>query len=199
MKYVIAWAQAFALSIGGLGLFFVAFIDASVLSLPEVNDILIVYMVTKSPSYLLYYAAMATAGSIGGSLVVFYLGRRGGEALLRKQFSREQIDRMQARFKRYGMATVIVPAMLPPPVPLKLFVLGAGVAGMRTGMFALAVGIGRGVRYVAEGVLAYYYGAAAFEYIKRHGSAVALWGGIAAAAVLVAYYWIRQRRRTAEV
>jgi membrane protein YqaA with SNARE-associated domain len=142
---------------------------------------------------------MATAGSIGGSLVVFYLGRRGGEALLRKQFSREQIDRMQARFKRYGMATVIVPAMLPPPVPLKLFVLGAGVAGMRTGMFALAVGIGRGVRYVAEGVLAYYYGAAAFEYIKRHGSAVALWGGIAAAAVLVAYYWIRQRRRTAEV
>jgi len=199
MKYVIAWAQAFALSIGGLGLFFVAFIDASVLSLPEVNDILIVYMVTKSPSYLLYYAAMATAGSIGGSLVVFYLGRRGGEALLRKQFTREQIDRMQARFKRYGMATVIVPAMLPPPVPLKLFVLGAGVAGMRTGMFALAVGIGRGVRYVAEGVLAYYYGAAAFEYIKRHGSAVALWGGIAAAAVLVAYYWIRQRRRTAEV
>ena len=199
MKYVIAWAQAFALSIGGLGLFFVAFIDASVLSLPEVNDILIVYMVTKSPSYLLYYAAMATAGSIGGSLVVFYLGRRGGEALLRKQFTREQIDRMQARFKRYGMATVIVPAMLPPPVPLKLFVLGAGVAGMRTGMFALAVGVGRGVRYVAEGVLAYYYGAAAFEYIKRHGSAVALWGGIAAAAVLVAYYWIRQRRRTAEV
>jgi len=199
MRHVIAWAQAFALSIGGLGLFFVAFIDASVLSLPEVNDILIVYMVTKSPSYLLYYAAMATAGSIGGSLVVFYLGRRGGEALLRKQFSRAQIDRMQARFKRYGMATVIVPAMLPPPVPLKLFVLGAGVAGMRTGMFALAVGIGRGVRYVAEGVLAYYYGAAAFEYIKRHGSAVALWGGIAAAAVLVAYYWIRQRRRTAEV
>jgi len=199
MKYVIAWAQAFALSIGGLGLFFVAFIDASVLSLPEVNDILIVYMVTKSPSYLLYYAAMATAGSIGGSLVVFYLGKRGGEALLRKQFSREQVDRMQARFKRYGMAAVIVPAMLPPPVPLKLFVLGAGVAGMRTSMFALAVGIGRGVRYVAEGILAYYYGAAAFEYIRRHGSAVALWGGIAAAAVLVAYYWIRQRRRTAEV
>jgi membrane protein YqaA with SNARE-associated domain len=199
MKYVIAWAQAFALSIGGLGLFFVAFIDASVLSLPEVNDILIVYMVTKSPSYLLYYAAMATAGSIGGSLVVFYLGRRGGEALLRKQFSREQIDRMQARFKRYGMATVIVPAMLPPPVPLKLFVLGAGVAGMRTGMFALAVGIGRGVRYVAEGVLAYYYGAAAFEYIKRHGTAVAIWGGVIAAVVVIAYYWHRQRRRTAEV
>jgi membrane protein YqaA with SNARE-associated domain len=199
MKQVIAWAQAFALSIGGLGLFVVAFLDSSVLSLPEVNDILIVYMVTKSPSYLLYYAAMATAGSIGGSLVVYYLGRRGGEALLRKQFSRAQIDRMQARFARYGMAAVVVPAMLPPPVPLKLFVLGAGVAGMRVGVFAWAVGIGRGVRYIVEGVLAYYYGAAAFDYIKRHSGAVALWGGVIAAAVLIAYYWRRQRRRVAEV
>jgi membrane protein YqaA with SNARE-associated domain len=199
MRHVIAWAQAFALSIGGLGLFFVAFIDASVLSLPEVNDILIVYMVTKSPSYLLYYAAMATAGSIGGSLVVFYLGRKGGEALLRKQFSREQIDRMQARFTRYGMAAVVVPAMLPPPVPLKLFVLGAGVAGMPASTFAWAVGIGRGVRYVAEGVLAYYYGAAAFDYIKRHGAQVATWGVVIAAAVLIVYYWRRQRRPAAEV
>jgi len=199
MKYVIAWAQAFALSIGGLGLFVVAFIDASVLSLPEVNDILIVYMVTKSPSFLLYYAAMATAGSIGGSLVVYYLGRKGGEALLRRQFSREQIDRMQGRFTRYGMAAVVVPAMLPPPVPLKLFVLGAGVAGMPAGRFAWSVGIGRGVRYLVEGILAYYYGAAAFEYIKRHGADVALWGGALAAAVLLAYYWRRQRRPAAEV
>lgn len=199
MKHVIAWAQAFALSIGGLGLFFVAFLDASVLSLPEVNDILIVYMVTKSPSFLVYYAAMATAGSVGGSLIVYYLGRKGGEALLRKQFSREQVDRMQARFTRYGMAAVVVPAMLPPPVPLKLFVLGAGVAGMSAGKFAWAIGIGRGVRYLAEGILAYYYGAVAFEYIKRHGSEVALWGAVISAAVLGAYYWRRQRRRTAAV
>jgi membrane protein DedA with SNARE-associated domain len=89
--------------------------------------------------------------------------------------------------------------MLPPPVPLKLFVLGAGVAGMPAGRFAWAIGIGRGVRYVAEGILAYYYGAIAFEYIKRHGSAVALWGAALSAAVLVAYYWRRQRRRTAAV
>lgn len=199
MKQVIAWAQAFALSIGGLGLFFVAFIDASVLSLPEVNDILIVYMVTKSPSFLVYYAAMATAGSIGGSLVVYYLGRKGGEALLRRQFSSGQVDRMQARFGRYGMAAVVVPAMLPPPVPLKLFVLGAGVAGMPAGRFAWAIGIGRGVRYLVEGMLAYYYGAAAFEYIKAHGSQVALWGGVASLAVAAAYYWRRQRRRAAAV
>jgi uncharacterized membrane protein YdjX (TVP38/TMEM64 family) len=89
--------------------------------------------------------------------------------------------------------------MLPPPVPLKLFVLGAGAAGMRVSTFAWAIGIGRGVRYLAEGVLAYYYGAAAFEYIKRHGVQVALWGSVIAVAVLIVYYWRRQRRRAAEV
>jgi len=78
-------------------------------------------------------------------------------------------------------------------------VLGAGVAGMPAGRFAWAVGIGRGVRYIVEGVLAYYYGAAAFEYIRLHGAGVALWGGLLAAAVFVAYYWRRQRRRSAEV
>ena len=178
MKQVIAWAQAFALSIGGLGLFFVAFLDASVLSLPEVNDILIVYMVTKSPSFLSTTRRWPRPDRSAARLIVYYLGRKGGEALLRKQFSREQVDRMQARFARYGMAAVVVPAMLPPPVPFKLFVLGAGVAGMPAGTFAWAIGIGRGMRYLAEGVLAYYYGAVAFEYIKRHGSTVALWGAM---------------------
>jgi membrane protein YqaA with SNARE-associated domain len=199
MKHFVAWAQSFALSIGGLGLFFVAFIDASVLSLPEVNDVLIVYMVTRSPAFLLYYAAMATAGSIAGSLVIYYVGRKGGEAILRRKFTPGQVDRVQARFRRFGMAAVAVPAMLPPPVPLKLFVLAAGALGMPPGRFAAAMGIGRGVRYIIEGVLAYYYGAVAFDYIRNHGAQVGLWvGGLCAAGVIL-YYWRRQRRHAAEV
>jgi membrane protein YqaA with SNARE-associated domain len=199
MKQFIVWAQAFALSIGGLGLFVVAFVDASVLSLPEINDVLIVYMVTKHPSFLLYYAAMATAGSIAGSLVVFYLGRKGGEALLRRQFKGDQVERVLRTFRRYGVAAVIVPSMLPPPVPFKLFVLGAGVAGMSAVTFSCAVGVGRGLRYVLEGVLAYYYGGAAIDYLRSHGTEAALWGSALAAACLIAYYWRRQRRRPAEV
>ena len=199
MKHFLVWAQALALSIGGLGLFLVAFVDASVFSLPEINDVLIVYMVTKHPSFLLYYAVMATAGSIAGSLVVYYLGRKGGEALLRKQFKGHQVERVLRTFRRYGVAAVIVPSMLPPPVPFKLFVLGAGVAGMSAGTFSWAVGVGRGLRYILEGVLAYYYGEAAIEYLRRHGAEAAVLGGALTAACLVAYYWRRQRRRPAEV
>ncbi|MCX6553310.1 MAG: VTT domain-containing protein [Acidobacteria bacterium] len=195
----IAWAKGFALGIGGLGLFCIAFLDASVVSLPEVNDILIVFMVTKHPSLLVYYAAMATAGSVAGSLVVYFVGKRGGEALLRKRFQGGQVERTLDTFRRYGVAAVIVPSMLPPPVPFKLFVLGAGVAGMTPTTFACSVGVGRGLRYVREGLLAYYYGEAAFEYLRTHGNEFAIWMGVLSAMALAVYYWRRQRQPAAEV
>jgi membrane protein YqaA with SNARE-associated domain len=199
MQRFITWAQAFALAIGGPGLFLIAFLDASVVSLPEVNDILIVYMVTKHPSLLLYYAAMAAAGSVAGSLVIYYIGRKGGEALLLKRFKSQQVERTLDAFRRYGVAAVIVPSMLPPPCPFKLFVLGSGVAGMSAMTFSLSVFAGRGLRYLLLGLAAYYWGEAAIEYLHAHGNQVALWIGIASAVLLAAYYWRRQRRRAAEV
>jgi membrane protein YqaA with SNARE-associated domain len=199
MKRFVAWAQGFAVTIGGPGLFLIAFLDASVVSLPEVNDILIVYMVTKHPSLLLYYAAMSTAGSVAGSMVIYYLGRKGGEALLRKRFKGSQVERTMRAFRRYGVAAVIVPSMLPPPTPFKLFVLGSGVAGMSASTFALSVAVGRGIRYLLEGLAAYYYGEAAIEYLRAHGNDVAIWFGVVSAILLGLYYWRRQRRRAAEV
>lgn len=199
MARIITWAKAFALSIGGPGLFVIAALDASVLSLPEVNDILIIYMVTKTPSLLLYYAAMAMAGSVVGSLFVYFIGRKGGEALLRKRFKTQQVERTLATFRRYGVAAVIVPSMLPPPMPFKLFVLGSGVAGVSAWTFTWSVAVGRGLRYVIEGLLAYYYGEAALEYVRTHGKEVALGFAVVTALGLSFYYWRRQRRRVTEV
>ena len=200
MKHFMVWAQAFALSIGGLGLFLVACVDASVLSLPEVNDILIVFMVARHPSWLLYYVAMATLGSIAGSMVIYYIGRKGGEAMLRKRFSGPRSEKTLGAFRRYGVAAVIVPSMLPPPMPFKIFVLGAGVAGMSATTFASCVGIGRGVRYLLVGLAAYYFGDAALEYINSHGNEVAVGIAGVCALALGLYYWRHQRRRaSAEV
>ncbi|MEW5984832.1 MAG: VTT domain-containing protein [Acidobacteriota bacterium] len=195
MARFVNWIQAFALAIGGPGLFLVAFLDASVLSLPQINDLLIVVMVTRHKSWLLYYGTMATAGSVAGCLIVYYLGRKGGEALLRKRFKSGQVEAAFEKFRRYGMAAVVVPSMLPPPTPFKLFCLAAGASGMSAGTFSAAVAIGRGARYAGEGVLAYYFGEAAFSYLREHGNAVAWWVAIMTAAALAAYYWHRQRRR----
>lgn len=195
MTRLIGWIQGFAMAIGGPGLFLVALLDASVLSLPQINDLLIVVMVTRHKAWLPYYAAMATLGSIAGCLVVYYLGRKGGEALLRKRFKAEQVEAAFAKFRRYGMAAIVVPSMMPPPTPFKLFCLAAGASGMSAGTFSAAVGIGRGARYLGEGLLAYYFGEAAFSYLERHGNTVAWWAAVITAVALAAYYWHRQRRR----
>lgn len=199
MKRLLVWSQGFALSVGGIGLLLIAVLDASFLSLPEVNDILIVVMVTRHESFLLYYVAMATIGSVLGSMVIYYLGRKGGEAMLRKRFNGPRTEKTLHAFRRYGVAAVIVPSMLPPPMPFKIFVLGAGVAGMSATTFASSVAFGRGLRYLLVGIAAYYFGDEALEYVRTHGTEVAL--GIAAVSALglAYYYWRRQRRRVAEV
>jgi membrane protein YqaA with SNARE-associated domain len=199
MTRVVLWAQAFALSIGGLGLFLIALLDTSVLSLPEVSDILLVYMVSHHPTRMLYYAAMLTAGSVVGSLVIFYVGRKGGEALLRNRFKGDRVDRTLGTFRRYGVAAVIVPSMLPPPTPFKLFVLAAGASGMSAGTFSWSVAVGRGLRYLIEGTLAYYFGAAALDYLRAHGSEVALGLALVSTALLAVYYWRRRRTIPADV
>jgi membrane protein YqaA with SNARE-associated domain len=197
MRSLVTWAQTLALTLGGPGLFLVAVVDASVLSMPELVDALVVLMTIHHKSFVLYYAAMGTAGSVLGALSVHYLGRKGGEALLHRRFSEDRVARTMAYFRRWGVATILVPAMLPPPTPFKLLCLAAGASGMTPTAFALATGVGRGVRYVAEGLLAYYLGDLAMEYLDRHSATVAWWLLGLSAVAAVAYYWRHQRQRAA--
>jgi membrane protein YqaA with SNARE-associated domain len=195
MNSVLAWAQTFALSIGGPGLFLMAVLDSSFLSLPEINDILIVLMVTAHKEWLLFYVLMATLGSVVGDLILYAIARKGGDAMLRKRFKAGQIDRARATFQRFGLAAVMIPSALPPPMPFKLFVLAAGVARMRVSSFALSVMAGRGARYLLEGLAAYYYGAAALDYMHRHGGSVAIALAVLLAASIVWYCWWNRRDR----
>jgi len=198
MTGLISWAKGLVTAFGGPGLFIVAFLDSSFLSLPEINDILVIWMVTQHKERLIYYATMATLGSITGCFVLYVLARKGGEALLRKRFDAGRIERGMATVRRYGLLALLVPSILPPPAPFKVFVLLAGVVRVRPLHFALAIGIGRGLRYFGEGLLAVWYGDMALRYIDEHGDQVAL-----ATAVLVlvggasVLWWRRRRPRQA--
>jgi len=89
---------------------------------------------------------------------------------------------------------LMIPALLPPPAPFKLFVLAAGVANVRPLSFVVAIAVARGIRYLALGWLAIYYGDAALELMRTRGPEVALWlvAAILAGALL---WWLWQRRR----
>jgi membrane protein YqaA with SNARE-associated domain len=167
--------QVLALALGAPGLFLVALLDSSVLSLPEIADLLVIWMVVQHKERLVLYALSATAGSLGGCLMLYYIGRKGGDALVRKRFRSDTVDRTLASFQRFGIMTVLIPSILPPPAPFKIFVLLAGVARIRVGQFAAAIAIGRGARYFAEGLLALWYGDRAMAFMREHATTVSLW------------------------
>ncbi|HEY8550050.1 MAG TPA: VTT domain-containing protein [Vicinamibacterales bacterium] len=199
MKSFIGWIQAFAQTLGAPGLFLVAFLDSSFLSLPQINDLLLVLSVAKRPHLMPLYAAMATLGSIAGCFVMYAIGRKGGEALLRKRAKGKGADRLVRLFERFGVLAIIVPALLPPPAPFKLFVILAGAARMSPVTFGIGVAVGRGVRYFGEGWLAVMYGEQAIGFLEDHGREVALGLGLAALVGGILYYYFKSRRSQGQV
>ena len=193
LKSIIDWLSGVAVTLGGPGLFAIAFLDSSFISLPQINDLLVVVMVLRDPDWMVYYAAMATLGSIAGCYAIYYLAERGGEAFIRRRLKPGSVERALSLYKRHGLLSLMVPDLLPPAAPFKLFVLMAGVARVRPLQFVAAVGIARGVRYLALGYLTIRYGEQAEELMATRGREVALWAA-AVIAGLAVLWWLLQKR-----
>lgn len=177
------WLQAIVAGTGGLGLFLIAFLDSSVLTFPVVNDLLLVDLSIRRPSRMPYYAGMATLGSVAGCLLLYYLARKGGEAMFNKHAG-PRAQHIHAWINRNGFVSILVTALLPPPSPFKLFVIAAGALEMPVRTFVLGLIVARGFRFFGEGFLAVKYGDQATHFLVAHKLEVA---GIALGIVLCLY------------
>ena len=188
-----------ALAAGGSGIFGVSFLDSSFVPLPEISDLMVVVMVMQHQAWMPYYAAMATAGSIAGCYVIYALARKGGSGFLQRRMSLRRGDQVLALYRRYGLLALMIPAVLPPPAPFKVFVLLAGVAGVSPLKFVLGVGLARAVRYLVLGGLTIAYGETALGILQTHGPLVA---GIVVGLIAmgsVAYWLVKRRRRPQQI
>jgi membrane protein YqaA with SNARE-associated domain len=142
--------------LGSWGIFGIAFIDSSFLGIPL--DPVVGGYVYAHPLKIWLYVFMAAAGSALGSLIPYGIGRAGGELLLLKRIDRARFERMRDRFENQEFLAMMIPAMLPPPTPFKLFVISAGVFEMRVYLFMLAIFIGRVIRFLVLGFLVVKFG-----------------------------------------
>ena len=174
MSEFVARLRALALAWGAPGLFLIAFLDSSFLPLPGITDILLIVMVTRRRDAWLLFVAFTTLGSVAGCLMMHAIGKKGGEALVRQRFAGPRIEKAMASLQRHGVMAVLIPCLLPPPAPFKIFLLLAGAVGIRATSFATAIAIGRGARYMVLGFLAVRYGESATAYVAEHGVAASL-------------------------
>jgi membrane protein YqaA with SNARE-associated domain len=169
-------------------------LDSSLLSLPEINDYLVVGRCFKDPTAAFYFPLFAAAGSVLGCHLLYTIVRRGGQAVLRKRFNLNQIKRVERAYERFGFLAIGIPAILPPPLPFKIFVATAGALEYPRWKFLLTVMIARSVRYYVEGVLAVFYGRRVLLFMKDNGLAILSIVATVGLIALLIYLFINRRR-----
>jgi len=185
-----AFLWAILQPLGAWGVFAVAALDGAAVGLPM--DVVVGGYVAQSHARLLLYVVMAATGSALGSLVIYAIGYKGGEELLRKRVSPERFEKLHEAFDKHPFWSLMFPAMLPPPTPFKLFALGAAVAEMSIGHFLLAIFLGRTVRFLVLGILVIQFGPGVVHTVRIFFTHHFYWVLIAVMVALAA--WLAVRR-----
>jgi membrane protein YqaA with SNARE-associated domain len=193
------FASIFAYFLSPFGLLALAALDMSMLFfLPFAVDAGVIILTARRPEAAVLYVALATAGSLLGGAVTFWIGRRAGEHGLERLVSKRRIDHIKRRVRDSGAIALAIPAMMPPPFPLTPFVLTCGALEVSRVRFFVTLGIVRLVRFGSEALLAVVYGRSILSWMKSDlFQAIVIGVMIVALVVTIAGIWalIRQSRR----
>lgn len=183
---LVAWGPA--------GILLLAVLDSSGVPVAGVFDAFLILIAVERPSFAWGSAALAVAGSVIGNVILFQAARRGGRRFMDKAAPEGRAAKFREWFRRYGMVTVFVPALLPIPMPMKLFVISAGVTGTSLREFVTVILAARTLRYFGEAWLGVTLKRESTAFLKTH----AWWFAAGAAALFLSLYGfilLRDRRR----
>jgi membrane protein YqaA with SNARE-associated domain len=194
------WLGHFIIStpwfVAGPAMLLIGALDSSLLSLPEINDYLVVTRCYLYPPALIYFPLFAAVGSVLGSLLLYTILRRGGQAVLHRRFRAERIQRVERAYARFGVLALAVPALWPPPMPFKVFVATAGALQFPRRRFIVTIFIARALRYYVEGGLAIIYGRRVLRFLADNGP-ILLSALMGASLIALAVYLLTARGRAA--
>jgi membrane protein YqaA with SNARE-associated domain len=179
------------LGLGGIGLIPLGLLDNSPIPIPGSMDLVLIILCVREPQWWLYYALMATAGSLIGGFVTYRLSRKGGKETLNRRVPRWQVDRVNKLFERWGFGAIALSALIPPPFPITPFLIAAGAMQYPPRKFLSALGSGRIVRYTVFAYLGARYGRKIIALIREAGNpfALAILVALIGTAVAVFFIW----------
>jgi len=183
--------------LGGLGFIPLGLLDNSVIPLPGSMDVLTIVLSARKRELWLYYAAMATIGSVIGGYVTYRLARKGGKETLERRFSARTLEKVYRIFGGWGFAAIAIAALLPPPAPMVPFLFAAGAMQYSVGKFLVALAVGRVVRYSFLAFLAAHYGRQVLTVMSQlgHPVLIAIIALVAAAIAALLIILVRKKYR----
>jgi membrane protein YqaA with SNARE-associated domain len=185
--------------LGGLGFIPLGLLDNSVIPLPGSMDVLTIVLSARKQELWLYYALMATIGSVIGGYVTYRLARKGGKETLERKFTARTLEKVYRIFGRWGFGAIAIAALLPPPVPMVPFLFAAGAMQYSVGKFLVALTVGRVVRYFFLAFLAGHYGRQVLTVMSQlgHPVLIAVIALIAAAITALLIILVRKHNKRA--
>ena len=165
---------------GGWGLFGLSFLDSSFIPFPVLNDLALIVTASKRPGWWPLYALASAGGSLGGAYLIYGMAR-GGRKFLWRKTTPQSIAYAQRWLERNDFVAILVASLLPPPAPLKVFILTAGALRAHPLRFGLALLVGRGLRFGAEAWLGARYGVRAQDYLRHNLG----WASLVAIALVI--------------
>ena len=188
----------FFLRLGIVGLFLLSALDSSFLVLPFGNDLLLIALVSRGRSSLMWvpYVLVSAIGSLVGVFLVDVVMRKTGEKGLEHFLSPQKIEKLKKKIENKAFITVFIATVLPPPFPFTPVVMTASALQAKRGKLLAAVFVGRLLRCTTEALLALYFGRKLIAYINSDVVSYVVYGLIGVAVVLSTLSlltWLRRK------
>ena len=168
----------------GWWLFALAVAESSFFPIPP--DVLLVTLGVARPEMAIWYGVICSAGSVLGGGIGYAIGLYGGRPLLYRFFSEEKIHAVERLYDRFNAWATGIAGLT--PIPYKVFTIAGGAFKINFKIFMLASLASRSLRFMAEGVLLYFFGEPIKDFLYDQFN----WLSIAFVVLLVGGFWLVQ-------
>ena len=166
------------------GVVVLAALDSTVFfSLPFGIDAAVILLAAQDRTFAWAVPVLATAGSLAGAALTFWMGAKIGENGLERYVPRRRLERIRRRVRNSGALTLAALDLIPPPFPFTPFVLAGGAFGMNPWTFFTALAAVRALRFGTEAALAFQYGSGILRWTKTPAFQMVVTGFIVLAVI----------------